>query len=187
MVFSYSSRIFFNILHGTQRIFKQISLFAISSTRWSNFLYSNRFNSRSIPSQRRLLSLRRRARALIVRNYSLFLTKKQALRLFCVDERINIEASKTSDTTKAVDTTLWDPSLFSLLDELIGATTLIHQAQIEAEGDNAYIGSVRNRWNSIVKHLKTCKRTITTDLSALISTLEHQYNRPVNDLHYLAH
>jgi hypothetical protein len=80
------------------------------------------------------------------------------------------------------------PALLRFLEKLNPAFKPPQRYQLDNEFlDNAYIGSMRNRWNSIVKHLETCRRTITTHLSALIPTIEHRFNRLVNDLHYLAH
>jgi hypothetical protein len=70
---------------------------------------------------------------------------------------------------------------------MIQRILLIHQAQIEAEGDDAHIGLLKNRWKRVMDHLAVCKLAITTDRSIIYSKLEECYKKQVNDIHYLAH
>lgn len=87
------------------------------------------------------------------KEFQSILDNRQVLRAFLLDPRVDLTSS---DTARGVETTLRHPTFFSTLDELITMIDPIHKAQVEAEGDDAYIGLVRQRWHLINRHIEDC-------------------------------
>jgi hAT family C-terminal dimerisation region len=144
--------------------------------------------------QRKLLSSQNKAKPLIIakvvrwgthrKEFQSIIDNRSVFRAFAADSRTDLTSS---DTARTIAKTITDSSFYATLEEVTMIIVPIHQAQIEAEGDDAHIGLVKNRWKRVMDHLAVCKSTTTADWSILYFKLEERYKKQVNDIHYLAH